>query len=153
MFKETKPELAGLVRRTQVLISGSKFRPPGPVELDLLLTEFFGWLPRAWRSVHPVVLAALVHLRLVTIHPFGDGNGRVTRIAMNFVLHRKGFPMLDIPYKRRAGYDRALERAQTKSDEFIFVGWFVRRYLSENTGRFPARSGRGRNKRSGSPTR
>lgn len=133
LFKETKPELAGVVRRGQVMISGSAFTPPGPFELDLLLTEFFNWLKVAWKTVHPVVLAALVHLRLVTIHPFGDGNGRVTRIAMNFVLHKKGFPMMDIPYRRRAGYYRALEKSQTSKDEYVFVGWFLRRYLDQNT--------------------
>ncbi len=133
LFKETKPELAGSVRRGQVRISGSAFVPPAPSELDLLLQEFFDWLGMAWKSVHPVVLAALVHLRLVTIHPFGDGNGRVTRIALNFVLHKKGFPMLDIPYSRRSGYYRALERSQTSRDEFVFVGWFLRRYLDQNT--------------------
>ncbi len=133
MFQETKPEYAGLVRQVEVRIRGSRFVPPAPFELELLLDEFFDWLPRAWRTLHPVVLAALVHLRLVTIHPFGDGNGRVTRIAMNFVLYRKGFPMLDIPYERRAGYHRALERSQTQRDEFVFVRWFLSRYLKENT--------------------
>jgi cell filamentation protein, protein adenylyltransferase len=135
LFKMTKPEYAGVVRRHQVMIGGSKFIPPAPFELDRLLIEFFDWLGRSWRHMHPVVLAALVHLKLVTIHPFGDGNGRVTRIAMNFVLHRKGFPMFDIPYERRAGYYSALERAQTTQDEFLFVRWFVKRYLDENARR------------------
>jgi cell filamentation protein, protein adenylyltransferase len=135
LFKTTKPEYAGVVRRHQAMIGGSKFIPPAPFELDRLLTEFFDWLGRAWRHMHPVVLAALVHLKLVTIHPFGDGNGRVTRIAMNFVLHRKGFPMFDIPYERRVGYHSALERAQATQDEFLFVRWFVKRYLDENTRR------------------
>lgn len=133
LFRETKPEHAGLVRQSQVQIRGSRFIPPAPFEIDPLLDDFFRWLPRAWKSLHPVVLAALVHLRLVTIHPFADGNGRVTRIAMNFVLYRKGYPMLDIPYERRAGYYRALERAQTQKDEFAFVRWFLRQYLRENT--------------------
>jgi Fic family protein len=132
LFRETKPEYAGLVRRHQVRIRGSRFIPPAPSGLDLLLDEFFEWLTRAWRTLHPVVLAALVHLRLLTIHPFADGNGRVTRIAMDFVLYRKGFPMLDIPYERRSGYYRALERAQIQRDEFVFVRWFLRRYLKEN---------------------
>ena len=52
---------------------------------------------------------------------------------MNFVLYRKGFPMFDIPYAGRSGYYRALERAQTKEEEFVFVRWFMRRYLNENT--------------------
>jgi Fic family protein len=143
LFAETKPEYAGLIRQHQVRIGGSRFMPPAPFELDFLLNEYFDWLHGAWRSLHPVVLAALVHLKLVTIHPFGDGNGRVSRIAMNHVLHRKGFPMLDIPYAGRAGYYRALERAQTQEDEFVFVRWFLRRYLGENTRRVRRRTAKG----------
>ena len=45
---------------------------------------------------HPVELAAFVHLKFVTIHPFGDGNGRISRLMMNFVLNKEGYPMLDI---------------------------------------------------------
>ena len=135
LFETTKPQYAGIVRRHDVAIAGSAFMPPAPFELDRLLTEFYDWLRPAWRNQHPVVLAALVHLKLVTIHPFGDGNGRVTRIAMNFVLYRKGYPMFDIPYSRRSAYYSALERAQTTNDEFVFVRWFVRRYLDENTRR------------------
>jgi len=153
LFRETKPEYAGLVRKHQVRISGSRFIPPAPFELDRLLTEFFDWLGLAWKSLHPVVLAALVHLRLVSIHPFGDGNGRVTRIAMNYVLHRKGYPMLDISYSRRAGYYRALERSQIAADEFVFVRWFVRQYLVEYTRPLrPRREGPG-SKRAGTSSR
>jgi Fic family protein len=152
LFNETKPEYAGLVRRHEVRISGSKFVPPAAFELDRLLSEFFDWLGPAWRSFHPVVLAALVHLRLVTIHPFGDGNGRVTRIAMNFVLHKKGYPMFDIPYSRRAGYYHALERSQIGEDEFVFVRWFIKRYLAEHTRLLRSRPRVGGSKRRDTPT-
>lgn len=135
LFRQTKPRLAGRIREYRVGISGSAFEPPTPIELDALLQEFFSWLRASWRTLHPVVLAALVHLRLVTIHPFGDGNGRVTRIAMNYVLYRKRYPMVDIPYTRRAGYYRALEQAQVMQDEGVFVRWFLRRYLEENAQR------------------
>lgn len=133
LFGETKPRMAGSVRTYRVGISGSPFEPPLPIELDLLLDEFFRWLRSAWTTLHPVILAALVHYRLVSIHPFGDGNGRVTRLAMNFVLYRKRFPMFDIPYTGRAGYYAALQRSQLTRDEGVFVRWFLRRYLEENT--------------------
>jgi Fic family protein len=65
-------------------------------------------------------------------NPFADGNGRISRLLMNFVLHKHGFPMLNIPYEKRAGYYGALERAQTKKEEGIFLNWLFKRYLKEN---------------------
>jgi len=135
IFSDSKPRLAGQIRTYRVGISGSRFEPPTPVELDFLLDEFFRWLRVAWRTLHPVILAALVHYRLVSIHPFGDGNGRVTRLAMNFVLYRKRFPMFDIPYVGRGRYYAALERSHITQDESVFLRWFLRQYLKENTRR------------------
>ncbi len=74
---------------------------------------------------------ALVHLKLVTIHPFGDGNDRITRLVMNFVLNRKKYPMYDIPYEERNSYYDALERSQVKKDEKVFLQWLVKRYIKE----------------------
>jgi len=83
--------------------------------------------------MHAVELAALVHLKLVTIHPFADGNGRISRLMMNFVLNKHGFPMLNIPYEKRAGYYGALERSQTKKEDSIFLQWLFKRYLKEHS--------------------
>jgi Fic family protein len=132
MFQATKPDVAGKITEYQVAISGSKFIPPFPAEVYPLLKEFFGWYEKDKGKIHPVELAALVHLKIVTIHPFGDGNGRISRLMMNFVLNKHGYPMLDIPYKGRAGYYGALERAQVKCNENIFVQWFLKKYVKEN---------------------
>jgi hypothetical protein len=51
---------------------------------------------------------------------------------MNFVLHRHGLPMLNIPYAGRSSYYTALERAQTKGMDHIFVQWLLRRYVKEH---------------------
>lgn len=131
LFAETKPGYAGKVRTHQVWISGSRFTPPSPVEVYPLLREFFRWYDRTKKSSHPVELAAAVHLRFVTIHPFYDGNGRVSRLLMNFVLKKHGFPMLDIPYVDRRSYYNALERSQAKNTDIVFVQWLIKRYLRE----------------------
>lgn len=140
LFATTRQDIAGRIRAHQVLISGSRFVPPSPVEVDPLLREFFRWYDRSKDRLHPVELAALVHLKFVTVHPFSDGNGRIARLLMNFVLHRRGFPMFDIPYTGRRSYYTALERAQTKQIETIFLLWFARRYVRENH-RFLPKSG------------
>lgn len=140
LFVTTRSDIAGRIRAHQVLISGSRFVPPSPVEVTPLLREFFRWYARSKERLHPVELASLVHLKFVTVHPFSDGNGRIARLLMNFVLHRRGFPMLDIAYAGRSSYYTALERAQTKQLESIFLLWFVRRYIRENR-RFLVKSG------------
>lgn len=132
LLKDTREDIAGKVRKHQVAISGSKFLPPSPVEVDIELNEFFSWYNRSKDKEHPVKLAALVHLKLVTIHPFTDGNGRISRLMMNFVLKRHNYPLLDIPYTRRSGYYTSLERSQIKKEERIFLQWFFRRYMEEN---------------------
>jgi len=131
LFSKTKAEMAGKIRKYQVAIRGSKFMPPSPIEVYPMLTEFFQWYNKNKNKLHPVELAAIAHLRFVTIHPFGDGNGRVSRLVMNFILNRKKYPMLDILYENRSSYYNALERSQIKNDERIFLQWFVKRYISE----------------------
>lgn len=130
LFSKTKPDISGKIRKYQVGIVGSKFMPPSPVEVYSMLTEFFKWYKKN-DKLHPIELAALVHLKLITIHPFGDGNGRITRLVMNFVLNGKKYPLFDIPYGKRNGYYNALERSQDKKDDKVFLQWFVKRYIKE----------------------
>lgn len=131
LFEATKSDIAGKIRTHQVAISASKFMPPTPVEVSVLLREFFRWYERNKKTLHPVELAARVHLKFVTIHPFSDGNGRLSRLLMNFVLNRHGFPLLNIHYENRNSYYRALERSQTSGNEAIFVQWVFRKYVKE----------------------
>ena len=131
LFEDTKGDIAGTIRSHQVTISGSKFIPPFPAEIHPMLMDFFKWYNKSKNALHPLELAALVHLKLVTIHPFVDGNGRISRLLMNLVIYRHGYPMLNIPYEKRAGYYNALERSQIKQDDTIFLQWFFRRYMKE----------------------
>ncbi len=131
LFLGTKPDIAGKVRNHQVAISGSRFMPPFPAELNALLNEFFEWYNKNKNKMQPIELAALVHLKFVTIHPFTDGNGRLSRLMMNFVLHKHKFPLFDIQYEGRNSYYTALERAQIKKNEWIFVNWFFKNYIKE----------------------
>jgi Fic family protein len=132
LFQETKEDIAGKIREHGVQISLSGFVPPHPAELQTLLKEFFDWYNQNKNKISPVELAALVHLKFVTIHPFSDGNGRISRLIMNFVLNKRGYPMMDIPYTKRTGYYNALERSQVKTEDHIFVQWFFKKYIENN---------------------
>lgn len=133
LFMGTKPDIAGKIRTHQVTISGSRFVPSTSVEVQPLLREFFRWYDRNKSLLHPVELAAAFHLRFVTVHPFADGNGRMSRLLMNFILQKNGFPLLNIPYQDRRSYYNALERSQVKKVDAIFIQWFFKRYLKEHS--------------------
>ncbi|MFH1175065.1 MAG: Fic family protein [archaeon] len=131
LFKDADPEIAGIIRKHAVAIARSKTELPLPAELNTLLDEFFIWYNKNFKKLNPVILAALVHLKFVSIHPFSDGNGRISRLLMNHTLHSQGYPMLNIEYTNRNAYYTALERSQTRHQEHIFVTYIVKRSLQQ----------------------
>ena len=134
LFEGTKEDIAGKIRDYNVRVSQSKFTPPQHQAVGGLIKDFFEWYNADKGVLNPVELAALVHLKFVTIHPFGDGNGRVSRLMMNHVLYRSDYPMMDIEYRNRRSYYNALERSQTREDDLPFLRWFVTRYLRAHAG-------------------
>jgi Fic family protein len=131
LFSETKPLIAGQLRTYPVAIGGSRFSPPLPREVPGLMRQFYSWYLHSQRSTHPLHLAGAAHLRFESIHPFGDGNGRVGRLLLNFVLNSRHFPLFDLPYNRRMGYYKALETASIEKDETVFLRWFFREYVRQ----------------------
>jgi Fic family protein len=102
---------AGRYRSIPVRISGSRVVLPNPAKVPGLMSEFFGELT-AMTGSHPVELAAEAHYRLVTIHPFIDGNGRTARLLMNLILLQHGYPPALIRKRDRVPYLKSLEKAQ-----------------------------------------
>lgn len=131
IFFQTKPKSAGMIRKERVFVSGSRSTFPHPKFVPALLKEFFSWCDTK-KPENPVECAALAHFRFVSIHPFGDGNGRISRLIMNYILYKNGCPMLNIKYSDRRKYYLALEKSQTEMDEIHFLKWFVSYYIAEN---------------------
>ena len=122
-----KDNFAGLIRKERIFIGGSDHVPP--LDPKPYLIELFNWYNENKDSIHPVLLACLMHFRFVDIHPFRDGNGRLTRLIMNYVLYKNYFPMYVVPYRIRKSYYKAIESSAVKKDEMLFVGWFFKNYL------------------------
>lgn len=102
---------AGQYRNVQVRISGSVVIMPNPRKVSDLMDNFLEWLTEE-HDLHPVAFAAEAHYRLVTIHPFVDGNGRSARLLMNLILMMHGYPPAIVRKRDRIVYICALEQAQ-----------------------------------------
>jgi Fic family protein len=132
LFSETKPDIGGRLRDYEVRILGSRHIPPPALEVRPMMIELLRSVNRAKHGIHPVQRSGEFHFRFEHTHPFGDGNGRIGRLAMNVLLAKEGFPMLNISYNRRRGYYSALESASLLGDPRPFLRWFFLRFSREN---------------------
>ncbi len=131
MFKDTMDYIAGKIRLHKIIVTGSRTSFPHPGDVPKLLKEFFGWYKKWQKKLNPIELAALSHLKFVSIHPYSDGNGRIGRLLANYILKSHGYPMLNIKFNDRMAYYRSLESSQINEKPKYFVRYFVRRYLKE----------------------
>jgi len=83
-----------------------------------VMVDFMQWLHAV--NDHPVIIAALAHYKLVTIHPFIDGNGRTARLLMNLLLLQHGYPLAIIQKEKRPEYIAAIEHARQTEDMSAF---------------------------------
>ncbi len=108
-----------------------------PEFVQSMMGELLAWYHKEEESqTHPVVQAAVFHHRFLRIHPFDDGNGRLSRILMNFILMKNGFPPVVIKNVRRDAYMAALQKADAGeiSDLMSYVAeelvWSEELYLN-----------------------
>jgi Fic family protein len=122
---------AGQYRRVPVMIAGSKHLPPHPYLIQGLMDDYFLFYQSNKNTLHTVVLAAEMHERLVTIHPFIDGNGRTSRLIMNLFLLQQGFPLAIIggDYDSRMAYYDALEKISVEQDKSSFILLIAKKVL------------------------
>jgi Fic family protein len=109
-------ENGGIYRRFPVRISGSAVVFPNHRKVQNLMDDFFSWLKNE-DKMNPVELAIEAHYRLVTIHPFIDGNSRTACLLMNMILMMHGFPMAIIRKNDRLAYLKSIEKPQLVNGE------------------------------------
>ena len=99
--------------------------------LESELKEFFKWYKSENGRLHPLELASLIHLKFISLQPFTDGNSRLSRLLMNWVLWKKGYSLIDIPIEDIENYYNALDKYQIEKKEKPFVDYIKKRYLMD----------------------
>jgi len=113
----------GKFRRVQVFIGRSI--PPKAQDVPKQIASLLRWHSINKNKLHPIILAAYFHTEFERIHPFVDGNGRVGRLLMNFILYKNNYPMINIPKKNRFKYYGVLQNAQYKGNLEGFVRFLI----------------------------
>ena len=98
--------------------TGELFNYPSPQETPALMVDLIQWYKEQVTSnTHPLLIAALLHYKFVCIHPFDDGNGRISRLLMNYVLLKYDYPPAIIKSEDKKAYLTALNRADAGDTE------------------------------------
>ena len=105
----------GIYRNVDVRITGAVHHPPSPSQMYIEIKNFYSDLLHK-SDLNPIELAAWTHAEFVKIHPFVDGNGRTSRLIMNYQLLANGFLPVSIPKSSRFDYFDVLESYAMNSD-------------------------------------
>ena len=114
-FKGSK-SFAGQIRNVEVVIRNSKgdilHKGVPCSQLSEALEDMILWYNENKNKFKPLALAAIMHNQFEYIHPFQDGNGRVGRLLLNFILLKNKYPPINIYLEDRAEYYRTLQEYQ-----------------------------------------
>lgn len=95
-----------------ITVTGERFEYASPEETPALMSDLVAWYNTAEAEgvLTPIELAALFHYRYIRIHPFEDGNGRISRLLVNYILSRHNYPMIVVKSKDKENYLTALNQ-------------------------------------------
>ena len=131
IVQETDKEWAGRYRNANVIIGGADHTPPDALQVPHLMRDLITWLYSQKNKLNIIELSALLHHKLVHIHPFFDGNGRTARLTMNLFLMQAGYPLVVIMKTDRKKYYDVLDKADKGNNEPLvkFIAQSIERSL------------------------
>lgn len=115
VVRELDDKNGGVYRGTSLRFEEGAEELPEPAKVGRMMNDFGMWLFTA-RTLHPVVLAAEAHFRLMSIQPFTSGNAATARMLMNLILLRHGYPPAMYTRREKKEYWSSLERAIFQND-------------------------------------
>lgn len=108
-------QYCGVWRPVNVMIRGSDHVFPHHQEVPKLMEELITWYNENKNLIHPAELAAKFHTKFTSIHPFADGNGRMARLLMNYILQINILPFTNIPLRKRGSYMKTQAAGNTEN--------------------------------------
>lgn len=95
-----------------ITATGERFEYASPEETPALMYDLIEWYKEEEikKELTPIQLAAVFHYRYIRIHPFEDGNGRIARLLVNYILRRHNYPMIVVKTKNKQHYLNALNQ-------------------------------------------
>ena len=115
ILREIDDKNAGKYREENVIIKGAKHIPPDYLIVHELMEKLIINYNN-WKKYHPIIRASLLHGELVKIHPFVDGNGRVSRLVMNLSLMNSDYLPVIVKKDKRLEYYNVLDKAHITGD-------------------------------------
>lgn len=116
--------VGGIYRNVEVRITGAKHKPPVPSEMYYQIKDFFSNL-NLKSDLNPIELAAWTHAEFVKIHPFVDGNGRTSRLIMNYQLMKNGFLPISVNKEDKLDYFNFLEEYAVNGNLELFADFIA----------------------------
>ncbi len=130
ILRNISERFAGRYRVASVRIFGSDIKFPLSEKVPQLVKNLIYWYKKNKNKYNQLELATLISMKLVTIHPFIDGNGRVSRLVMNFLLSKGGYPWINIYNKQRQVYLQAVRKAN--DEDYSLIIPFLIKTLKQN---------------------
>ena len=132
LFSGVNDEIAGKLRselKMNVKLAGTIYVPPKGQDLEKELSNFFKWYIIENKKLHHLELLALIHLKLISLQPFADGNSRLSRLLMNWILWKHHYPLIDIPVEDLENYYNSLDKYQIEKREKPFIDYIKDKYF------------------------
>lgn len=107
-----------------ITVTGERFEYASLEETPALMTDLVEWynIEEQKAELSPIELATVFHYRYIRIHPFEDGNGRIARLLVNYILTRHHYPMIVVKSKDKDRYLTALNRCDVQVGSTPSVG-------------------------------
>jgi Fic family protein len=131
-LRKTPIYIIDIINKKEII----RYEGPDPKNVEALLDDLFAWMKQTQGKLHPLLIAGIFHYEFVSIHPFADGNGRVTRLSTLLYLYQCGYGFRNILvpdsyyFSDRKRYYAALNNAkqyvrQTKADLTSWLEYFI----------------------------